>query len=307
MRFHQFQDTGLRYFLEVARGGSLAEASQQLHVSTSAISRQIAALEEAVGMPLFERHPRGMVLNAAGEILATHARRAQLDAERALGEIRSLQGLRSGRVRVAATEAFANEFLPSLMAEFRLGHEGIVFELNACPHSTVSNAVRHGDADIGLKFSRAPERDIRVEFRRPAPVLALVPTAHPLARARTLTLARMSGYPIALPAPQTMVREMIEVACSRQQLLIEPVLTTNSMAALHSFVVRHGGIAVSGEISVRHLVLAGLIKAIPITDPSLDLRDLEVQTLEGRTLPHAAAAFLDFLREHLESLWPAKT
>ncbi|WP_046240845.1 LysR family transcriptional regulator, partial [Delftia tsuruhatensis] len=81
------QDTALRYFHEVAQCGSLTEASARLHVAASAISRQIAALEGLLGTPLFERHPRGMVLNAAGEILADHVRRAGLDAERALGEI----------------------------------------------------------------------------------------------------------------------------------------------------------------------------------------------------------------------------
>ncbi len=108
------QDTALRYFHEVAQCGSLTEASARLHVAASAISRQIAALEGLLGTPLFERHPRGMVLNAAGEILADHVRRAGLDAERALGEIEALQGLRSGRVRIASSDAFANEFLPRM-------------------------------------------------------------------------------------------------------------------------------------------------------------------------------------------------
>lgn len=67
-------------------------------------------IEARLGTPLFERHPRGMVLNAAGEILADHARRAGLDAERALDEIKALQGLRSGKVRIAVPDAFASEF-----------------------------------------------------------------------------------------------------------------------------------------------------------------------------------------------------
>jgi DNA-binding transcriptional LysR family regulator len=134
-----------------------------------------------------------------------------------------------------------------------------------------------------------------VQFRQPAPVLALVPRKHALARARSVTLARMQDHPLALPTPGTMVREMIDLACSRQQLLLHPVLTTNNMTAVHGFVLHGGGIAVSGEVSVRQVVEAGLMKAIAITDPGLDLRDLQVQTLAGRTLPHAAAAFLKHL------------
>lgn len=96
-RVRHLQETALRYFCEVARCGSLMQASERLHVAASAISQQIAGLEQALGTALFDRHPRGMVLNAAGEILATHARRASLDAERAVKEIMALQGLRSGR------------------------------------------------------------------------------------------------------------------------------------------------------------------------------------------------------------------
>src|SRR6218665_1430078 len=95
MRAHLLQDTTLRYFLEVAHSGSLTEASARLHVAASALCRPIAGLEAQLGTPLFERHPRGMVLTAAGENLAIHARRTVLDAERALGEIRPLQRLRA--------------------------------------------------------------------------------------------------------------------------------------------------------------------------------------------------------------------
>ena len=144
LRARHLQETALRYFFEVARCGSLTEASERLHVAASAVSRQIAGLEQALGTPLFERHPRGMVLNAAGEILATHARRASLDAERAITEILALRGLRSGRVRIAASEGFANEFLPPLIVAFRSHNAGIVFELNVEPPAQVSARVRNG-------------------------------------------------------------------------------------------------------------------------------------------------------------------
>ena len=77
MRAHLLQDLALRYFSEVAHSGSLTEASSRLHIAASALSRQIAALESQIGSPLFERHPRGMVLSAAGEILLQHVRRYQ--------------------------------------------------------------------------------------------------------------------------------------------------------------------------------------------------------------------------------------
>ncbi|RYY69411.1 MAG: LysR family transcriptional regulator [Comamonadaceae bacterium] len=295
------QNTALRYFLEVADSGSVAEASARLHVAGSAISRQVASLESALGVPLFDRHSRGMVLNAAGEVLAAHARRAMLDADAAVEAIGSLRRLRSGRVRIACTEAFAHDVLPRAITGFRREHDGIDFELDLLGHAGIAPALRNGDADIAVTFSRAPERDIAVAFRQPGPVVALVGKDHPLARARTLTLARMASHPLALPAAGTMVRDMIDLACSRQQLLLRPVLTTNSMGAARGFVLHGGGIAVSGELSVREVVQAGLMKAIAITDPGLDLRDVQVQTLAGRSLPPAGAAFLAHLCEGLRA------
>ena len=218
MRAHLLQDTALRYFLEVAHSGSLTEASARLHVAASALSRQIAGLEAQLGTPLFERHPRGMVLTAAGEILAVHARRTLLDAERALGEIGALQGLRAGQVRLATSDAFANELVPRLCVEFQRTYAGVQFSVIALPTAQVPDAVRSGAADIGLCFSRAPHKDIDVAYRQSAPVLALLPPGHPLAGAGSVTLAQMAAYPLALPPAETTVRQMIDIVCSRQGL-----------------------------------------------------------------------------------------
>ena len=75
----RLQDTALRYFLEVVRSGSVSEAATRLNVSPSAVSRQVAALEDLLGVPLFDRRPRGMAPSAAGELLAAHARRGALE------------------------------------------------------------------------------------------------------------------------------------------------------------------------------------------------------------------------------------
>ncbi len=303
MRAQLLQDTALRYFLEVAQSGSLTEASARLHVAASALSRQITGLESQLGTPLFERHPRGMVLTAAGEILATHARRTVLDAERALGEIGALQGLRAGQVRLATSDAFANELVPRLCVEFQRTHMGIQFEVQSLPTAQVPGAVRSGTADIGLCFSRAPHKDIDVAYRQRAPVLALVPPGHPLAGAKSVTLARMSQYPLALPPPETTVRQMIDIVCSRQDLQLAPVLVSNHVKTMLHFVANGGGLSVSSEIAARHMVAAGDIVALPIGDQGMDLRDLELQTLSGRSLPVAAQAFLDLLKERLPGPW----
>ena len=299
MQAHHLQDTALRYFLEVVRSGSLTVASERLHVAASAISRQIAWLEQAAATPLFERRPRGMKPTAAGEVLAAYAVRSGLEAERAVEAIQALQGLRWGRVRVATSEGFATQFLPAAMSAFRTRHAHIRFEMVVCASAEVSAQVRHGDVDIGLTFSRVAERDIHVVCRHPAPIVALMRPDHGLARSRTLALSRLVQLPLALPDASTTLRQLIDVACSRQQLVVEPVLTTNHFGSLLAFVLHHGGITMASKVSVRPWIADRSLVAVPIRDSGMQARDIELQVMVGRTLPAAASAFLEHLQHAL--------
>jgi DNA-binding transcriptional LysR family regulator len=299
MKSDHLQETSLRYFLEVVRCGSISEASQRLHVAGSAISRQISGLEKILDTTLFERRPRGMVLSAAGEVLAAHARKSALEADRAVADILALQGLRRGKVRIASSEGFAIEFLPRLIANFQQIYPAILFQLHVTKAGEVSRRVREGDADIGLTFSRTLEKEIKVEYRQPAPVRAIMRNDHPLAQSKQVSLAQLQAYPLALPGPETTLRQLFDVVCSRQKLLIEPVLTSNYIGALLNFVMVSGGISAAGEVSVRYRIAESAMVALPIRDRGMGDRYIELQTLVGRTLPRVVQIFLDYIKQQL--------
>jgi len=296
----QLQDTALRYFLEVVRCGSIREAAQRLNVAASAISRAIAQLEALLDVQLFDRHARGMIASAAGEVLAVHALKASHDSERVVHDIQALQGMQRGRVRIAATEGFAIEFIPRLISDFLAKHPGIQFHLGVHAPAEATRRVLHGDADIGLTMSRTPENGIQVEHLQPSPVLAVMRRGHPLTRFKQLALSQLLAYPIALPEPDTTVRQLFDIACSRQRLNVEPVLTSNYVSSLFGF-LRHcpEGVTISGEISIRYQVDRRELAFVRLRDRGLDLRNMEVQTLVGRTLSSAAQAFLNFLKQRL--------
>lgn len=296
----QLQDTALRYFLEVVRCGSIAEAAQRLNVSGSSISRHITQLEDLLGTPLFDRHHRGMVPSAAGEVLAVHAQKAAHEAERAVFEIQGLKGMRRGRVRLAATEGFAMEFIPRLIAGFARSHPGIQVHLAVDAPAGATRSVLQGDVDICVTMSRTVEKDLRVELAQPSPLCVAVRPGHPLTRFRQVSLAQLQAYPVALPETNTTVRQLIDIACSRQRLDLQPVITSNYIGSLFGF-LRHEreGVTVCGEISVRFQAERGELALVPLRDKGLDQRSIIVQTLMGRTLSHAAQAFLGHLREEL--------
>ncbi|EFF73294.1 LysR family transcriptional regulator [Achromobacter piechaudii] len=295
------QEVALRYFLEVARCGSVSLAAERLEVAPSAVSRQIARLERELGTLLFERRSRGMALNAAGELLAAHAKRAQQDVDRVTGDIMSLRGLRQGLVRVVCTEGFVHDLVPAAIAQFRKQYAGIRFTLDVCSQREVPVRVRDGAADIGITLSLTSHRDVRVELRMPAPVRAVVAADHPLASLHEVSLAQLMAYPLALPDADSTLRQLIDISCSRQQLLCEPVFSSRSVDALVAFAGAGGGVAFCGELAIRYRLRGKLVVAVPLRDREMNERHFEVQTLAGRVLPEAAKAFIASLRMQLQA------
>lgn len=293
------QEVALRHFLEVAQTGSVTAAAERLQVAPSAVSRSIARLERALDTLLFERRARGMHLNSAGELLAVHARRAWQDIERVVEDIASLQGLRSGTVRLASTEGFASEFLPQLVAGFQRQYRGIRFVLEVCAQADIPRLLRHGDMDIGLTFGTSSERDLSVELRHPAPILAVMSPQHALAGRRQLSLSQIVGYPLALPGPSTTLRQLFDISCTRQGLSGDAALQCNRLDPIIAFTAAGGGISLCGELAIRSRLHNASLVAVPLRDREMNERHFEVQTLAGRSLPHACRAFLAHLKDEL--------
>jgi len=289
------QETAVRYFLEVVRRGSITEAALTLNVASSAISRQIARLEDELDTPLFERVSRGMRPNAAGELLAAHALRAQLETERIGNDLLALKGLRQGEVKLASTEGFALDFLPTAIEHFRRQHGGIRFHLTVGNAGEVAQLIRAGAVDIGLTFTMAPDRDIKVEYAQSAPILAVMSPHHPLAARKQVVLSELIAYPLALPQKNITMRRLIDACCSRKNLLLEPALSSDSINALLGFVLAGDGIGFSAGLPVRKMVRNGVLAALPIRDRDMNSLQMEIQSLAGRTLPQAACAFLSTL------------
>jgi DNA-binding transcriptional LysR family regulator len=285
----------LRYFVEVARTGSISDASARLHVAVSAISRQIAKLEDDLGAPLFERRPRGMALSEAGGRLLAFAQRSLLEAEHVMKEIGGLNALHGSLIKIASSEGFAADFLPAAMAAFQARFPGVDFTLSVVTPGEATRRVRDGDADLALTFSLAPEKGVKVEHTERAPVLALLRADHPLGSRAKLSLADVQPYPLVLPEPGTTIRQLIDIACALEGLLLEPALTSNNSGAMYRYAQKSGAVMFTGELSVRDRYRADGFVMIALSNPQLRQRNIQVQTMAGRELPASVRAFRDHL------------
>jgi len=291
-----------KYFLEVAQTGSLSGASQRLHVAVSAISRQIAHLEEEVGAPLFARAPRGMVLSPAGKLLLAHARRMQLESEDVLKEIAALQGERQDRIRLAASSGPARGILPVTMAEFHRDYPATCFTLGVLSPQEAMRLTIEGEVDISVNFMVEEARGVDVRYSQRAPVCAVMAAGHPLAGRSRIVLEDLRGYPLALTDSNSTARHLLRRVGALDALHMTPVLESNHTEALRSFVMHSQAVTFAGYVSVAcQPEYKGLVVR-PIADIELQSRRLEILVMQGRQLPQAAERFVERLIARLEEL-----
>lgn len=297
------QSSEIRYFLAVVSAGSLSAASEQMFVAVSAISRQIQRLEAQVGVPLFERHARGMVLTEAGEIFAHQVRKNMLEMEYALAEIKGLTAVRRTQIRLACTDGIAFTLLPRLFADFRLSNPGVLFSLKVGSSQGVAEWVRNGECDLALQFSLHAERGVEVIGSWPAPVLLVMHNSHPLAHADQVTLADLSHYPLALPEQNTTVRQLFDLSCHMSGNLVEPVLTCDNFSTLYHFLLRTPqAITISSPFTVLYEAETHGLTLRSVGIDQLNQRTLQLQTQSGRPRSTALNLLLNFLHQQLNAL-----
>ncbi|WP_395851636.1 LysR family transcriptional regulator [Cystobacter fuscus] len=147
----------LRYFLAVHRHGTHAAAGRSLRVASTTIGRRLAALEEALGVKLFQRTPTGLVLGESGQVLRAHAERVEAEV---LASERSLTGADkrvSGPVRLTAGDGMATHVLAPRLAELQLEYPELRVELRA---DNLAVDLSRREADVALRLFRPREQSL---------------------------------------------------------------------------------------------------------------------------------------------------
>ena len=179
----------LKYLDEVARLGSIRKAASRLNVASSAINRQILALENELGAPIFERMPRRLRLTATGEVLIAHVRETLKGHQRVETHIEALKGLTRGEATIATMNGLAAGPLPRFLNSILETHPRVRLRLKVLPFDQISNAVLTGEADWGLSYGSPPSPGLRVVASHELSLVAVVSPKHPLTTRRPLRLA----------------------------------------------------------------------------------------------------------------------
>ncbi|MGW7452833.1 LysR family transcriptional regulator [Streptomyces sp. NPDC054787] len=187
----------LRTLDALARHGSVSGAADGLHVTTSAVSQQMAKLEREVGQPLLARNGRGVRLTDAGRLLADHAARIISQVELAQADVEAQRGCAVGELRIGAFATAMRGLLPQVLSTLRAGHPDLRVRVREEEPEESMAAVVRGDLDLALaidwynKRMPVPADLTRTHLLDDAVDIA-VPAGHRLADRSEISLAEFA-------------------------------------------------------------------------------------------------------------------
>lgn len=222
----------MQYFARVASVGSIREASRQLNVSPSAVSRQIQQLQDRLDVQLFYNLGNTLRLSPAGEALLKYCNEMDASLDNTVTQIGTLSGNFVGTLRIASVDSFANFALANLLGAFALEHPNIRISAHIAAAQDVAENVRNGSANIGFTFSLAEEDILEKIIVRHCPTQVAVSKDHPLAQKENVTFEDCLGFNIGILSPSTKIRQELELASTLADAPWPKCIETNSFNLL---------------------------------------------------------------------------
>ena len=286
----------LRYFLAVVREESITKAAELLHITQPTLSRQIAQLEEEMGIKLFDRGTRKIVLTNEGILLRRRAEEILELVDKTERELTDQDKMIGGKVSIGCGDLTAVQLLPKLIQSFHERYPAVTFDLYTATADHIRDRMDRGLTDVGLllepidmdmyDFIRMPQREQWV--------VAMHPDA-PLAEKERITPADLRDVPLVLPRRTTIQSELARwfgEDFDKLQVLFTANLPSISAILAHNRLAY--AILIPGSLSFWD---PAKITCRPLWPELLGTSVLAWKRKQPFGL--AASRFIDFLREEL--------
>lgn len=298
LRIHS---AALGYFDAVRRYGSIRAAARRLNVASSAVNRQILALEAELQAPLFDRLPAGLKLTAAGEILARHVTTVLRDAEWMASELRSLKGLQTGHVELVTLEGICHHIVPQAIARMNDRYPHVTIGVGILDTGEIPTAIVNGEAHLALAFQVRSRPELRcvavADFRLGAVVLP----DSPLAGRASVSINDLRDHPLILPKPNFANREQLHPVMVSAGMLSKGRYEAGSTDLMKQLVLRGLGVALMTRVGIESEILTGRLVHVPLRRGREFVQsELGIYTRANTPLPLAAEMLAHHLAEVLK-------
>lgn len=185
----------LDMFKAVAEEGSFTSAARKLHVSQSAVSRQVKLLEDELGGRLLHRGPRGVTLTREGELMLSLAHRLNREVKDVVAQIAETQHLLRGSLTVAGGMTVCLHVLPQVLRKYRTTYKGVDLKIVTGRNEAILTLLRAHEVDLALLTLPVPERDFHVIPVLKEEMVVVTAPNHPLAGERSVDVETLASHP----------------------------------------------------------------------------------------------------------------
>lgn len=298
MDFHH-----LKYFVEVADQKSFSKAARNLHISQSAISRTIKALEDELGVILFMRNAKAVELTDGGTIFLTHAKRIVFMFEHLKTDFENEFKLEQGSIHIGLPPITDAPIFAKLLGGFKKSYPQIDLELFEHGSKKVEISVQEGLIDIGIICTEPQVKDFEFFFLTSDPLNVILPKDNPLAQEKEISLRQLASEPFVLYRDDFNLHDEITKACkkvgfqpkiifetSQRDLMLQTVSANLAIALLPSRLCPNesDNTTISKNVVVR-----------PLINPEIT-HTLYVIWKKGHYLSHASQLWLEFVKSHVD-------
>ena len=265
----------LQFFVAAAEQGSVSGAARVLSISQSSVTEAIRALEDDLGVILFDRQARGLVITHKGSAFLRHARQILADVANARMAFQDEPQQAKGRLSLGVTSLVAGYVLSDILQRFRRAYPQVELNVTEDSGEYLQHLLIGGELDVAvlLTSSVKDRMALHVETLLVSPYRLWLPLAHPLAQQEAIALDELSSEPLI----QLMVDEIEEsTRLLMGALAVKPQIAfrTRSVEAVRSLVATGAGVAILPSLVYRPWSLEG--DRIEIRDVSGDLPTVQV-------------------------------
>ena len=272
----------------IARMGSIRRAAEALAISPSALNRQVLAVEDDLGVPLFDRLSSGVRLSTAGEIYIKCFRDHLADLKRVESQIADLSGQRIGTVRIGVGPELSASFLPNLITVYQRTHPRVNFVLETMAYDTVGDAVAEGVIDIAIAASPVQAPGLLDMASEDLQVVGVTSNNGSDAPA-IFTFGDLAQRPLIVPTHRSGLRNAIDAVFSGRRIAPRYLVETDGPVT-SQIMTYPDALWLVADKNLDHSFLTNKgLSAHPLMPGTLPDVRVHILQLERRLLPVAAA------------------
>jgi DNA-binding transcriptional LysR family regulator len=290
----------LKAFLAIAETKTFTAGARRVNVTQAAISMQIRQLEEEVGVPLFTRTPRRVILTEAGERLLDRARRILREHDTALAEIAEIAGAEHGRLRIGSASAmFTTSQLPSILEKLRNKFPNAEITVNSGTSQALVDKIMHGDIDIAFVSLPVEAANIQTDLLFSDEIVAIAHPSHPLAKQKVISAAALASEQLILGEQGGNTRRMIDDFFQMANVRPNIVMELSRQEAINKMVENKMGVGIAGAKTVSAEVREGKLTSWLIEGAEIKW-DLGLARLRGGYFSPIAKEFVQLCKENFK-------